>query len=558
VTYGRSWHALAVTRSLGRQGIEVFCGEEARFAPCFFSRYCKGSFQYPSISEDPEGFVEFMVEKVKELKPEGDEPYVLMPVHKETWLVAEHRERFEPHIAVPLTSLKNMSRTHDKGQLATLAEKMGITIPRTRQFASADDLYRAIPEIELPVFLKVREGAGGVGLKKCNTPEELTGTFKEFVEGYDLKPEEYPLVQEFVEGDDYCVTALFDQGTPVASMTYHNVRAFPRGTGAGALRETVRLPEAEQAAERLLTELGWHGMAELDFRVAADGTAYLIELNPRFFGGLSQAIAANVDYPHLLFRIASGEKIEAAPEVDYSTRTEAPLVGLLATLDEIARDDRLLDRFRKVRDELGALGQSNVEDVRLKPLLGALKEATDTKDLKAYFTEMFEKHRDTIDDVLQSDDPRPALGVLFPIALMLKHGKLSMGLLTSEAELPEERPRRRFRDLLRHPRWRVVWLTAALFAVSIFALSADVTRNNLGWVLGWPMRLAEWLFGPVGDLDRGTVGGAIGFTVYHGLNLLYLYVVSAILLRQRPSKQTGGVSETADVSDTTGHTDGHG
>ena len=203
VTFGRSWHALAVTRSLGRQGIEVFCGEEARFAPCFFSRYSKGSFQHPSVSEDPEGFVEFMVEKVKELKPPGDEPYVLMPVHKETWLVAEHRDRFEPHISVPLTSLENMSRTHDKGQLATLAEQMGITIPRTRQFTSVDDLYRAIPEIEFPVFLKVREGAGGVGLKKCSTPEELSGTFKEFVEGYGLKPDDYPLVQQFVVGEDY-------------------------------------------------------------------------------------------------------------------------------------------------------------------------------------------------------------------------------------------------------------------------------------------------------------------------------------------------------------------
>jgi len=544
VTFGRSWHALAVTRSLGRQGIDVFCGEEARFAPCFFSKYCKGNFQHPSVSKEPEAFVDFLVEKVKELKPPGDEPYVLMPVHKETWLIAKHRERFEPYISVPLTSVDNMDRTHDKGQLATLAEQQGITIPRTRQFTSVDDLYRAIPEIDLPVFLKVRMGSAGVGLKKCDTPEELTGTFKEFVEGYHLEPEEYPLVQQFVEGDDYCVTTLFDHGTCVASMTYRNVRAFPRETGAGAIRETVPLPEAEAAAEKLLAQLGWHGMAELDFRVAPDGTAYLIEINPRFFGGLSQAIAANVDYPHLLFRIASGEQIGQLPEVDYSARTEAPLVGLLATLDEVAHDDRLLDRFRKVREELGALGRSNVEDVRVKPLLDAFKKAANPKDLKAYFREMFDEHRDTINDVMQSDDPRPALGVLFPMALMLKHGKLSMGLLTSEDELPDERPRRRFRDMLRRPRWRVLWLTAVLFAVSIFAVSADATQNNLGWVLGWPMRSAELLFGGLGEVDTGTIGGAIRYTVYHGLNLLYLYVVAACLLRQRPSRNAADSTET--------------
>ena len=103
VTYGRGWHALAVTRSLGRQGIEVYCGEEASFAPCFFSKYCRDSFQYPSVAGEPDQFIEFMIEKVQELKPPGDEPYVLMPVHKETWLFAKHRERFEPYISLPLS-----------------------------------------------------------------------------------------------------------------------------------------------------------------------------------------------------------------------------------------------------------------------------------------------------------------------------------------------------------------------------------------------------------------------------------------------------------------------
>ena len=115
VTFSRGWQALAITRSLGRQGVEVFCGEEAPFAPCFFSKYCKDSFIYPSLSDDPEAFLDFLEEKVRELKPDGDEPYVLLPVHRETWLIAEHRERFEPHIRVPLTSHDNMVRTHDKG-----------------------------------------------------------------------------------------------------------------------------------------------------------------------------------------------------------------------------------------------------------------------------------------------------------------------------------------------------------------------------------------------------------------------------------------------------------
>ncbi len=311
----------------------------------------------------------------------------------------------------------------------------------------------------------MREGASGVGIKRCTTPEELTASFKEFVEGYRLEPDTYPLVQESIDGDDYCVTALFDKGRPVAHMTYHNVRQFPRETGASALRETVSLPEAETAANRLLAHLGWHGIAELDFRVGRDGTAYLIEINPRFFGGLSQAVASNVDYPYLLYRIASGETVEA-PEVDFTARTEVPILGLLATLDEIARDERTFGRLERLRDEARAAAGTDIRELRLQPLWKALGEAGDPKDLKSVIREKLEEHEGAIDEVLQSDDPWPALGAFYPLALMVKHGKLSLGLLTSEAELGEDKPRRSFRSLLRNPRWRTLGLTALLYAAA--------------------------------------------------------------------------------------------
>jgi predicted ATP-grasp superfamily ATP-dependent carboligase len=536
ITFGRGWHALAAVRSLGRQGIDVYCGEEGPFAPCFFSKYCAGSFQHPSVSNEPEEFVDFLVDKVRELKPPDDEPYVLMPIHKETWLIAKHRERFEPYIRVPLTSHENMAQVHDKGRLATLAGVRGIRTPRTWQFRSMDEVYRAVPDLPLPAFLKVREGASGVGLKKVETAEELVASYKEFVDGFGLEPDEYPLIQEFVKGQDYCVTALFDRGRCVAKMTYHNVRAFPRGTGAGALRETVSLPEAEEASVELLSHLNWHGMAELDFRQAADGPPYLIEVNPRFFGGLHQAVAANVDYPSLLYKLACGEEISESPEADTTVRTETPIVGLLATLEEIAHDDRLRSRLDRVRRELGGAEQADSDDPRLRRIWNAIREAGNPRDLKSYFKEMFAKHRDSIDDVLDGDDPLPALGFLFPIAMMLRHGKLSMGVLTGEGELSDETPRRRFRDLLRRPRWTAMLLTAALFVLCVLTGNIEATRNNVGLILGWPMRVAESLWGPIGAL--GTAGGALRYTVYHGLNLLFLFIVSALILRQRPERRS--------------------
>jgi len=527
VPYGRGWNSLAIVRSLGKRGIEVYCGEEAPFAPCFFSKYCRGHFQYPSPSAEPQAFVEFMAEKVAELAPGGDEPYVLMPVHKETFVLAEHRERFEPHIKLPVTTIENIRLTDDKGRLATLAEQQGIRIPRTWQFDDVDELYRRVPDLPMPLFVKVRKAAAGVGLRKVKTPEELVGTFREFVDGFGLAPDQYPLVQEFVDGSDYCVTMLFNQGERVAGMTYRNVRAFPRDTGAGALRETVHHPQAEEAACRLLAPLNWHGIAQVDFRIPdppAEGLPYLIEVNPRFFGGLPQSIAANVDYPYLLYQIAIGEQIGQQPEIDYDKRTETPIVGLLATLEEIAHDEQKLAELRSLADEFKRIPTSDGKREQFQRFLDQLKTVASPSNVKEYLGRMFEKHVGTINDVVHADDPKPLLGALYPVALMLKHGKLSTAVLVSEQELPTDKPRRGLGHYLR-PNWATLILTGVLFVLSVVVDRYEPTRRVLGWVLGWPRHAAE----AVASTGAGSGGAAFAF--YHILNFVYLYIVSAVVLR---------------------------
>ena len=57
---------------------------------------------------------------------------------------------------------------------------------------------------------------------------------------------------------------------------------------------------------------------------AATGTAYLMEINGRFWGSLQLAIDAGVDFPLLLVRCALGERV--APESRLSRRYTWPMV----------------------------------------------------------------------------------------------------------------------------------------------------------------------------------------------------------------------------------------
>ncbi|MHC4605402.1 MAG: hypothetical protein ACYTAF_00510, partial [Planctomycetota bacterium] len=117
ITFARGWNALAATRSLGKKGIEVVTGDEYRFAPASFSKYSVDSFLYPNPDREPEAFLDKLEEVIREHRPESGE-IVLIPIHKETYLIAKHRERFESIAKLALPAIEQIEQVHDKGSLA--------------------------------------------------------------------------------------------------------------------------------------------------------------------------------------------------------------------------------------------------------------------------------------------------------------------------------------------------------------------------------------------------------------------------------------------------------
>ena len=441
ITFSRGWQTLVATRSLGRRGVEVITGDEYAMTAASFSKYSIAEFRYPNPTNEPEAFLDALEKIVLEHKPTDQAtPYVLMPIHKETYLIAHHRERFEPHIRVPIPQIEHIKQVHNKATMATYAMEHGLPIPKTWIPENLAHFHSISSQVELPAFVKLREAASGVGIRKVNTLDELKSTYEEFVQHFNLKEKDYPIIQQAVPGDDYCVTTLFNHGKMVASMTYRGLRAFPAERGATVMRETVHAPEMEIVARELLGSLGWHGVAELDFRW--EGTPQtqprLIEVNPRFFGGLIQSVESGWDYPWLLFQLAVKGDIEPLEEIRSDVRTETPILAFLATLQEIADNERgmaaLSDSWEQAKQEF--LTGSKRQGIRK-----LFEGARECFDLKARFNkakELLEEHKDNIYDVLSRDDPLAALGILYPLAVFLRHGKVNLELITGEGESGED------------------------------------------------------------------------------------------------------------------------
>jgi predicted ATP-grasp superfamily ATP-dependent carboligase len=435
ITFSRGWQTLVATRSLGRRGVGVITGDEYAMTAASFSRYSVAEFRYPNPTKEPDAFLDVLEQTVLKYKPEDEAtPYVLMPIHKETYLIARHRERFEPHIRVPVPQIEHIRRVHNKGTLAVYAAEHGLPIPKTWIPKDMADFDAMAPKVELPAFVKLREAASGVGIRKVNTLDELISTFKEFVAHFKLAERDYPIIQKAVPGKDYCVTTLFDHGKMVASMTYRGLRAFPAERGATVMRETVEAPAMEKIAAELLGSLGWNGVAELDFRWEGTPEAQpqLIEVNPRFFGGLIQSVESGWDYPWLLFELAAKGRIDPVSDIKTDVRTETPILAFLATLQEIAENERGMNALTDSWEQAKVEFRTGSKRQGIRQLFRGFRDYFDTKARFNKARQLLEEHKHNIYDVLSCDDPFAALGVLYPLAVFLRHGKVNLELITGE------------------------------------------------------------------------------------------------------------------------------
>ncbi len=68
----------------------------------------------------------------------------------------------------------------------------------------------------------------------------------------------------------------------------------------------------------------------------------------------------------------------------------------------------------------------------MKALFKGLKSGLNPKARLAEAQRVLGDHKHNVYDVLSKEDPGPALGIFFPVAVFLKHGKVNFDLITGE------------------------------------------------------------------------------------------------------------------------------
>ena len=330
--------ALAVIRSLGKHGVPLITADETPAALAGCSRYSQKYVAYPSPLLETEAFVQAILHTCK-----SENIDILLPMTElTTMLLLDNRTSFPEH-ALLFPDINAVDNLADKHTLIQSAESLDIPVPNTLYVDKPEDPQVDLKNLSYPVVLKPGKSWLRHEDRWLHTRVQIAENSVLAAKILDSDPafHLHPyMLQEYIPGNGQGIFALYRNGEPLAFFAHRRLREKPPDGGLSVLSVSTSVDSALASyARKLLDQAGWHGVAMVEFRVTPDGRPYLMEINTRFWGSLQLAVDAGVDFPWLLYQVASGEQVD--PVVDY--RTGIRLRWLLGDLDSlylVVRDEK--------------------------------------------------------------------------------------------------------------------------------------------------------------------------------------------------------------------------
>lgn len=304
ITDGDNRSALAATRSLGQLGHTVFVASETQPSLAAVSRYTAGFDLYQSPYQAPDRFIRDAARILQERQIE-----VLLPMTEiTTILLTRHRAALPAQVRIPFPDAEIVATAADKASVLRMAESIGVPIPGTEVVSSPEEIDTVASRVEYPAVFKPARSRTWTGDQWVSSGASYAASAEDLRAGLrKLHPAVFPvLVQERVEGPGVGVFVCCDESGVLATFAHRRLREKPPSGGVSVLCESAPVdPTASEHATRLLKQLGWRGVAMVEFKQdARTGVLKLMEINGRFWGSLQLAIDAGVNFPELAVDIA--------------------------------------------------------------------------------------------------------------------------------------------------------------------------------------------------------------------------------------------------------------
>lgn len=233
-------------------------------------------------------------------------PDIIVPCDERAAAIVNHWVEWEGGRGRPLSpqllqclerslgSLQRLPQRASKADTLALARAIGVVCPRETVVVDFPSCEKAAGDYGYPVVLKLSHGAGGIGVKVCETREALKRAFADFKRSQSqsgtmlrrlLRRDWFGasldiLVQEHVSGRPGMSCASAVDGATVSVVT-GVVDSTTSKTGPASVVRLANQPSIVDATNRMIAAFGASGFMSFDFIVDGSGQAYLLECNPR-------------------------------------------------------------------------------------------------------------------------------------------------------------------------------------------------------------------------------------------------------------------------------------
>jgi len=302
VIIGGDFQGLGIARNLAPLEIPVIIVDQV-FCIGRFSNLVRKCYKCPPLT-DTEAFIGFLEQLAVEEKLKH---WVIYPTSDTAvYILSKYKSRLAKYYLIPTPEWKITKFAYDKKLTYQLSQQLNIPVPKTFFPENIEELNRT--DLDFPVILKptVKEKFFSITKRKAiqaNDKNELKKAYQYMTSIIDSSQ---IMVQQLIRGGGnnlYSFCSLFGDSTVKAKIIAKRTRQHPMDFGnATTFAVTCEIPELEDTSVRILKEMDYYGLSEVEFMYDNDDNTFkLIEINARTWGWHTLGSKAGVNFSSLLF-----------------------------------------------------------------------------------------------------------------------------------------------------------------------------------------------------------------------------------------------------------------
>lgn len=201
---------------------------------------------------------------------------------------------------VLISSEESIKIMRDKILTMEFLKQNGLDIPVTLTLKDIQE-----KNYKFPLFIKPLNGSSSFNNFKIRNEKELD-FFKEYVPN--------PMIQEFIEGQEYCVDIFSDFNSNVITIVPKKRVAFREGEiTKGKIEKDIEIIEV---GKRIVELLKPRGEINFDCIKTEDNRVVILEINGRFAGGSPMSFEAGANSPENIYKLLLGETLNYTENYD--------------------------------------------------------------------------------------------------------------------------------------------------------------------------------------------------------------------------------------------------